>query len=438
MRRNGGGDMAEPSTSESKASKRHTFLQILGPGLITGASDDDPSGIATYSQVGAQFGYDLSGIMLLSYPLMCAIQEISARIGRVTGQGIAANLRRHFSPTVVQGAVLLLFIANTINLGADLGAMGDVLKELVHSRLAFPFVLAFGLVCVSLEIFLSYRRYVAILKWITLSLLAYVAAALVIDIPWREVALRTVIPSFGFDTKAVTAMVAVMGTTISPYLFFWQSSQEAEEERENPEAKPLKQAPQQATAELQRIRIDTYIGMFASNAVGWFIIVTAAATIHARGGHDVATAAQAAQALQPIAGEFAAALFAAGIIGTGMLAVPVLAGSAAYALAETLRWPAGLARKPRQAKAFYGTVGGATLLGIAFNLFQFDPMKALFWTAVLNGIVAVPMMALTMIMAQNRTVMGRFTLPRPLAMMGWLATAIMTLVVIALFVTWGD
>ena len=415
------------------SSKR--VLQILGPGLITGASDDDPSGIATYSQVGAQFGFAMGWVMLFSFPLMAAIQETSARIGRATGEGIAGNIRRHYPIWLLRVIVGLLLIANTINLGADLGAMASVVTMLIGGSV-FLYAVLFGALCAALQIFTNYKSYVSILKWITLTLLAYVATALVVDIPWREVMLRTLVPSLQFESKYIVAIVAVLGTTISPYLFFWQSSQEAEDVHEDPKAKPLKRAPRQAPAELLRIRIDTYIGMFISNAIGWFIIVTVAATLSAHGIHNIQTASQAAEALRPIAGPFAFILFALGIIGTGMLAVPVLAGSAAYALAEALQWPVGLARKPKAAKAFYGTIAVATGLGMMFNVLPIDPIKALFWTAVLNGVVAVPIMVMTMLMAGQKRVMGRFVLPPVLTALGWLATIVMCGVAVALVVTW--
>ena len=422
------------SGNEAPAATRRT-LQILGPGLITGASDDDPSGIATYSQVGAQFGFGLGWIMLFSYPLMTAIQETSARIGRATGEGIAGNIRRHYPLWLLRIIVGLLLIANIINLGADLGAMGSVVTLLIGGP-ALLYALFFGALCAALQIFTNYERYVGILKWIALSLLTYVATALVIDIPWGEVFLRTLVPSLQFESKYILAIAAVLGTTISPYLFFWQSSQEAEEVREDPKAKPLKRAPRQAPAELRRIRIDTYLGMFVSNAVGWFIIVSVAATLNAHGIKEIQTAAQAAEALRPIAGPFAFFFFALGIVGTGLLAVPVLAGSAAYALAEALRWPGGLARKPKAAKAFYGTIALATGFGVIFNLLPIDPIKALFWSAVLNGVVAVPIMVMTMLMARQKKVMGPIVLPRSLAVMGWVATAVMCAVAVALIVTW--
>jgi NRAMP (natural resistance-associated macrophage protein)-like metal ion transporter len=414
---------------------RRGILAFLGPGLITGASDDDPSGIATYSQVGAQFGYGMSWVMLFSYPLMAAIQEISARIGRVTGEGIAGNIRAHFSLTLLRAIVGLLLVANVINLGADLGAMGDALHLLVGGS-AHLYVVVFAVVCAWLEIFSRYERYVAILKWTTLSLFAYVATVLVVDVPWRDVAYSTLVPSFSWRKDYIVAIVAVLGTTISPYLFFWQSSQEAEDEQDTPGARPLMLAPEQAPAEIHRIRIDTYFGMGISNLIGLFILITTAATLNAHGITDIQTSSQAAEALRPIAGPFAFAVFAAGIIGTGMLAVPVLAGSAAYALGEALGWSIGLVRRPLDAKAFYGTIAVATLIGIVINFVDLDPIKALFWSAVLNGIVAVPLMVVMMIMTMRPQVMGDFTLPRPLWVMGWLSTAVMAVTVVIMFVTW--
>src|SRR6185312_2998291 len=387
------------------------------------------------SQVGAQFGFGLGWIMLFSFPLMTAIQETCARIGRATGEGIAGNIRRHYPVWLLRIIVGLLLVANIINLGADLGAMGSVVTMLIGGP-ALLYAVFFGALCASLQIFTNYKSYVSILKWISISLLAYVATALVIDIPWREVMLRTLVPSLQFETKYVVAIVAVLGTTISPYLFFWQSSQEAEEVHEDPKAKPLKRAPRQAPAELRRIRIDTYLGMFMSNAIGWFIIVSVAATLNAHGVKDIQTASQAAEALRPIAGPFAFVLFALGIIVTGMLAVPVLAGASAYALPEAVQWPAGLARKPKAAKAFYGTIALANAFGMIFNVLQIDPIKALFWTAVINGVVAGPIMVMTMLLAGRKEVMGRFVLPLPLAALGWLATIIMCAVAVALIVTW--
>ena len=414
---------------------RRGLLAFLGPGLITGASDDDPSGIATYSQVGAQFGYGLAWVMLFSYPLMAGIQEISARIGRVTGHGIAGNIRAHYSPWLLRAMVVLLLVANIINLGADLGAMGEALKLIIGGP-ARLYVVLFAVGCAWLEIVSRYENYVSVLKWTTVSLFAYVATVLVVDVPWREVAYRTLVPSIGGQADYIVAIVAVLGTTISPYLFFWQSSQEVEDQRVKPGGAPLLLAPEQAAPEMHRIRLDTYAGMGFSNLISLFIIITTAATLHAHGVTDIQTSAQAAEALRPIAGEFTFAIFAAGIIGTGLLAVPVLAGSAAYAVGEALEWPIGLARRPLDAKAFYATIALATLIGIAINFIDIDPMKALFWSAVLNGVVAVPLMVVMMIMAMDPRIMGRFTLPRPLWLLGWLSTAAMTVTVAVMVVTW--
>ncbi len=336
-----------------KQPERPKLLEVLGPGLITGASDDDPSGIATYSQIGAQFGFSLNWVMLFSWPLMCAIQEISARIGRVTGRGIAGNLKRHYPLGVVYSIVFLLVIANVINIGADLGAMGAALKLLIGGP-ALLYVALFGLVSVLLEVFSRYSRYVSVLKWLTLSLFAYVGVAFIVQIPWRTVGYNLVVPQVAFNGPYLTAVVAVLGTTISPYLFFWQAEEEVEEVKERPDAKPLVRAPEQAPAEFSRIRIDTAVGMGLSNIVALFIILTTAATLNAHGVTDIQTSAQAAEALRPIAGPFAFVVFALGIIGTGMLALPVLAGSSAYALGETFGWHVGLARKANRRRPSMG------------------------------------------------------------------------------------
>jgi NRAMP (natural resistance-associated macrophage protein)-like metal ion transporter len=415
--------------------RKNRLLGVLGPGWITGASDDDPSGIATYSQVGAQFGYGMTWVMLFTWPLMAAIQEICARIGRVTGEGIAGNIRAHYSPWLLRGIVGLLVLANVINLGADLGAMGDAARLLVGGS-AKLYVVAFAVGCALLEVFSRYERYASLLKWTSLSLFAYVATAFAVDAPWGQVAFATFVPSFSWQKDYIVAIVAVLGTTITPYCFFWQSSEEAEEERLNPAAHPLLEAAQEAAPEIGRIRIDTYVGMGFSNLISWFIIVATAATLNAHGITDIQTSAQAAEALRPIAGVFTFAVFAAGIIGLGLLAVPILAGSAAYALGEALGWPTGLGRLPADAKAFYGTICVATLVGVFINFIDLDPIKALFWAAVINGVVAVPLMAVIMLMAAQQRVMGAFTLPRPLWAMGWLSTAAMTVAVGAMFATW--
>jgi NRAMP (natural resistance-associated macrophage protein)-like metal ion transporter len=421
----------------AKQPERPKLIDIMGPGLITGASDDDPSGIATYSQAGAQFGYQLGWTLLLTYPLMCAIQQISAEIGRVTGRGLAGNLRRHYPRSLLYGIVALLIIANAINIGADLGAMAAALKLLVDGPLLL-YVAAFAVVTVLLETFLRYSRYVSILKWLTLSLFAYVGTVFVVGVPWGTVAWQMVVPHITFSADYGTVVVAMFGTTISPYLFFWQASQEVEDVAERPEAKPLLDAPRQAPEEMRRIRIDTYIGMGFSNLVALFIVLTAAATLHAHGHTDIQTSSQAAEALRPLAGRFAFTIFALGIIGTGLLALPVLAGSAAFALGEALQWPVGLARRPLKAKAFYGTIAAATIIGALLNFSSLDPVKALFWSAVLNGVVAVPVMVMTLLMAVRRDVMGQFTIGPVLKVLGWVATAAMAAAAVGMFATWGS
>jgi Mn2+/Fe2+ NRAMP family transporter len=332
--------------------------------------------------------------------------------------------------------VTLLLIANFINLGADLGAMGDALRMLIGGPRGF-YVILFAAACTTLEIFSSYARYVKILKWMTLSLFAYVATALIVHVPWGEVAYDTLVPQMSWQTDYIVVIVAVLGTTISPYLFFWQSSEEAEDERVDPAARPLIERPEEARREIRRIEVDTYVGMGLSNLVAFFIMVTTAATLHANGVTDVQTSEQAAEALRPIAGQFAFIIFALGILGTGLLAVPVLAGSSAYALAEAMGWRAGLGRAPNEAKQFYATIVGGTLIGVSINFVHIDPIKALFWSAVINGIVAVPVMVIMMIMAMQPKVMGQFTLPRPLWAVGWLSTAAMAVAVVTMLATMG-
>src|ERR1700730_3994470 len=377
---------------------RPKLLQIMGPGLITGASDDDPSGIATYSQVGAQFGYGLAWTLVFSYPLMAAIEEISARIGRVTGFGIAGNLRRHYPAWLSGSIVLLLLFANLINLGADLGAMGAALKLLVGGP-ALLYVVLFSTLSAGLQIFTRYARYVSILKWGCLSLFSYVICAFVVHVAWGEVAWAIVWPPLSFKAEYLIAGVAVMGTTINPYLFFWQAGQEVEDTKEGAGARPLTRAPEQASGEFTRIRIDTYIGMAISNLIAFFIVITTAATLNANGVTDIQTSAQAAEALRAVAGPLTFAVFAAGIIGTGM---PALAGSAAYALGEILSWHVGLARLPLRAKAFYATITVGMALGVALNFSAIDPIRALYWSAMLNGVVAVPVIVMMMRLTRAR------------------------------------
>ena len=419
-----------------KQPKTPKLLDMLGPGLITGASDDDPSGIATYSQAGAQFGYSLGWVMLFSWPLMCAIQEISARIGRITGRGIAGNLKKHYAPPLLYAIVSLLVIANTINIGADLGAMAAALKLLIGGP-HWLYILGFAVLTVLLETFVRYSRYVSVLKWLTLSLFAYVALAFSVSVPWSTVAYNMIIPDVSLKADYLIVVVAILGTTISPYLFFWQAEQEVEEVKQANGAQPLVRAPQQAKREFIRIRWDTYVGMALSNLVALFIIISTAATLHEHGIFDIQTSKQAAEALRPIAGQFAFLIFGIGIIGTGLLALPVLAGSSAYAVGEALGWPVGLARKLHRAKSFYAVITGATFLGALMNYTPIDPIKALFWSAVINGLVAVPVMTMMMLLSGNRKVMGDFLLPPPLRIVGWLATFTMAISAIGMFFTWG-
>jgi NRAMP (natural resistance-associated macrophage protein)-like metal ion transporter len=419
-------------TPTTIASPPASLIRRLGPGLITGAADDDPSGIATYSQVGAQFGYGLAWTMLFSLPFMIIIQEISGRIGCVTGRGIADNLRRHYHPALVRSIVLLLLTANVINLGADIGAMGAALRLLLGGS-ARLYTLGFGILCVGAEVFLSYGVYAGVLKWLTLSLFTYVAVVFAVHVPWDQALLATLVPHLSLNHAEATALVAVLGTTISPYLFFWQSSLEVEDQKRSG-VRPLCLTPQLAKTQFARIRADTVLGMGVSNVIAICIIFATAATLHATGVVTIETSSQAAEALRPIAGKLTFVIFAAGIIGTGLLAVPVLAGSSAYALSETFRWLEGLDRRPLQAKAFYATIAVSTMAGVGLNFSSLNPVKALYWSAVVNGVLAAPVMAVIMLVAGNGHIMGRLTLSRPMLACGWMATLVMFLASIGFFV----
>jgi NRAMP (natural resistance-associated macrophage protein)-like metal ion transporter len=421
--------------SDTVGTSKPRLLDTLGPGLITGASDDDPSGIGTYSQAGAQFGLGISWMMLITYPLMASIQEISARVGRVTGRGIAGNVCRHYPGWLMQIIVVLLFVTNAVNIGADLGAMGDALRLLVPAP-ASLYVVLFGVACILAQTFLQYALYVRVLKWLCLSLFAYVAALATVHVPWGEALKGLVIPRLTWNANFLTTMVAIAGTTISPYLFFWQAAEEAEDIRVKPERTPLKRAHHQAPAAFARIRADTLVGMAFSNVIAIAIIITTAATLHGNRVTDIESSAQAAEALKPVAGEFAYLIFTLGIIGTGLLAVPVLAGSAAYALGEGRRWPVGLDRQPKEAAAFYASIAIATLIGIGLNFTPINPIKALYWSAVINGVVAVPVMVLLMLMTANRSIMGDFTIGGWLRALGWLSTAAMAACVVGMVLTW--
>lgn len=430
--------MAHDMTSSSKAdtevdSGADSWVAKLGPGLITGAADDDPSGIATYSQAGSQFGFNMLWTVLVTYPLMVAIQVVSARIGRVSGHGLATNLRRHYPQWLLYGVVVLLLTANTINIAADLMAMGAAVNLLVGGPTR-AYTVALGLFSLALQVFMPYRRYVRVLKWLTLALFAYVGVIFAVRIPWAEVAVRTILPHVSWSGGYITTVVAVFGTTISPYLFFWQASQEVEELHAKKGQQALTQMPSQGPANLSRIRMDTIIGMAFSNLVAYFIILTTAVTLHAHHVTDIQSSSQAASALKPIAGQFAFLLFGLGIIGTGLLALPVLAGSAAYAMAGTFRWKNSLALEPQMAKRFYGIIVLATVVGLALDFTSIDPIKALFWSAVINGVTSVPIMVLMMLMASNRKIMGTFVTPAPLRLLGWLSTGVMAAAVIAMFV----
>lgn len=425
--------------SGARKPSRKNFLQALGPGLITGASDNDPSGIATYSQVGAQFGYGMLWTTLLCLPLMTAVQEISARIGRVTGRGIAGNMRRHYPAWLLYPVVILLLIANTINIGADIAAMGAALRLLIGGS-ALLYSAGFAVLSLGLQIFIPYSKYVGVLKWLTLALFAYVLTAFVVHVPWATALRHTIVPDFSafFAPNRLTALIAILGTTISPYLIFWQAAQEMEEADHTPGQRSLSYAPQQAPEQFKRIRLDTRVGMAFAAVVFYFIVLTTAVTLHARGITDIQSSADAAEALRPIAGRYVFWLFAAGIVGTGLLAVPVLAGSAAYAVGEAMGWRSCLERKPGAAKGFYCVIAVATLLGLALDFTRIDPIKALFWTAVINGVVAGPLLIVMMLMASSARVMGeQFTLPMRLKFWGWVATVVMIVASIGLFATWG-
>ncbi|MBZ8138700.1 iron transporter [Rubrivivax gelatinosus] len=399
----------------------------LGPGLITGAADDDPSGIATYSQAGAQFGYSMLWSVVFTLPLMAAIQIVSARIGYVTGQGLAANIKSSFSRPVLLAVVGLLLAANTLNIAADIAAMAEALR-LVLGGSAHVYALTFGLASLAMQVFLPYRSTVRWLKWLTLALLAYVAVLFTLHLDWRQVLERTLDPHLPLTRDMLLTVVAVLGTTISPYLFFWQASQEVEDRG------PVVHGPAEVRHHLRRIKWDTNIGMAFSNLIAFFVMLTTAATLHQAGVMQIETSAQAALALRPLAGDQAFLLFALGIIGTGMLAVPVLAGSAAYAVAESAGWRGSLDLQLArgEGRGFYAVIAAATLGGVALCFTPADPVKELFWSAVINGVVAVPVMAVMMLLATRTSVMGANVIGKPLRRLGWAATAVMALAVLAL------
>ena len=414
-------------SQEGKKGAEESFLSKLGPGLITGAADDDPSGIATYSQIGLQFGFGMLWTTLVSFPLMSAIQEICARLGRITGAGLAASMSKRFPRPLVFALVALLCLANMFNLGADVAAMGAATRLLVGGRLSL-YSAIFGAISVLLQILVPYRKYVKYLKWLTFSLFAYVATVFTVHVPWSKVLQATLLPTFEWNRDYWTALVAMFGTTISPYLFFWQTSQEAEELRAHKNEAPLKRTPWQAFRQFRRIATDTRVGMAFSNLVAFAIILSAAVTLHGRGSNgEMLTAASAASALRPVAGRFAFALFALGIVGTGLLAVPVLAGSVGYAVAELFHWRATLRRKAREVPQFYAVISVATVVGVGLDFAGLDAIKALYWSAVINGLAAAPMMVVLMKLSDDPKTVRQFRLPGYLRVFGWLATAVMVL-----------
>jgi NRAMP (natural resistance-associated macrophage protein)-like metal ion transporter len=427
--------MTEPqqkNKTPKEARKRSAnFLRALGPGLVTGAADDDPSGIATYSQAGAQFGFGLLWTVFLTTPFMIAIQLVSAQIGRVTGKGLAANVLKIAPRWIVLALVAMLVVANTFNIAADIAAMGSALS-LVIGGLDHEHALIFAATSVLLQVFVPYRRYATFLKFLTLALLAYVATAFTISIPWSEALLATILPRPTFNADYLMMVVAVLGTTISPYLFYWQAAQEVEEMNRGKASRPLVELRRGGSGEMDRIAVDTLVGMVISNLIAFFIVLTTAAVLNANNVTNIQSAAQAAEALRPLAGDLTFMLFALGIIGTGLLAIPVLAGSAAYCVAETFGWPATLEAKAPDAVGFYSIIAAATVVGFALGFTSIDPIRMLIWSAVLNGIVAVPIMVVMMVIVSDLAVMGRFKARPWLVALGWLGTCLMAGAVIAM------
>ncbi len=411
--------------------KEHPLSRI-GSGLITGVADDDPSGIATYSQAGAQFGLNMLWTMPLAFPLMAAVQSMCARIGRVTGKGLAANIKTAFPPIVLQGVVLLLLVANTLNIAADVAAMGEVAELITgFNRHIMTALFVFGTLI--LQVFVPYHRYVNFLKWLTISLLAYAAVLFTVHVPWPEVIQRTVWPRFTLDSDVAAVIVGVFGTTISPYLFFWQASEEVEDMRSKPGAVSLVSNESPAGEELRRIRWDTWSGMLYSDMTAYFIILATAVTLHVSGITDINTAAQPASALRPLAGDFAFILFAVGILGVGLIGVPVLAGSGAYALSEAMGWNSGLENKANDARGFYSIIVVSVLLGLVIQYTPISPMKALFWSAVINGVIAVPLMVVIILLVSKKSVMGHFTASWPIIILGWVAVTVMGAAALGMF-----
>lgn len=424
----------DPQKTPGPSKQKPSASSLLGPGLITGAADDDPSGIATYSQAGAQFGFGLLWTVFLTTPFMIAIQLVSANIGRTTGKGIAANAKALYGRNILFGLVVLLLIANIINIAADIAAMAEA-AYLVVGGLRHEHALIFAAVSVLLQVFVRYRHYAPFLKWLTLVLFLYVGVVFTVKIPWDQVVLGTFLPRIELTSDYFLLLVAVLGTTISPYLFFWQASQEVEDMKRLHHKRPLNTLTRGGGNEMRRMKIDTTVGMIFSNTVAYFIMLTTAATLHTHGVTNIETAADAAQALRPIAGDLAFILFALGIIGTGLLAIPVLAGSAAYAVAELYEWPSSLEAKFPHALGFYGIIAAATVIGFGLTFTPINPIRMLIWSAVINGVIAVPIMIMMMLIVSHEGAMGRFRANRRLTIAGWGATALMGATVIAMIVS---
>ncbi len=415
---------------------KRSFLGRLGPGLITGASDDDPSGIGTYSQAGAALGYATLWTAIVTLPLMIVVQHICAKIGMCSGRGLAGVLKRYYSKKLLYPAVAGLVIANTINAGADIAAIAAAINMFVPIPIA-AMVVPIAIAIVALQVWGSYRLIVKIFKWLTLSLFAYVVAAFLAKPDWYAVAKATFVPQISFTSEYITTIVAILGTTISPYLFFWEASEEVEEEKSEGRVK-LSERKGATDLELKNEKIDTIVGMLFCNVVFYFVIVSAGATLHVTGQTNIQSATEAAQALRPLAGNFATVLFGIGLVGAGLLAIPVLTGSAAYAVAETFGWPSGLDEKPRHARKFYGVIAVSTLIGVVIDFVGINPISALFWTAVINGVVAPPLLVVVMLVANNKKVMGKRTNSFFTNVFGWLAAVVMFAAAIAMFITWGS
>ncbi len=426
--------MAKKTGPNSLLRKGASLLEWMGPGMVTGAADDDPSGIATYSQAGAQLGNPILWTMLFTWPLMSAIQMICGQIGRVTGRGVAANMRTFYGRKIALPLVLMLLISNVFNLGADIGAMGSAAK-LLFGGSEHIFAVCFAIVSIVLQVFVPYRKYSNILKWLTFVLLSYIGVVFFVRIPWGEVIKATLVPTMSWDKIYMATFVALLGTTISPYLFFWQSSQVVEDIRTHKDQNALLEHPEEAPAALRWIRRDTLLGMGFSNLIAFFVILATASTLHVSGITQIETASEAAEALRPLAGSFCSLLFSLGIIGTGLLAVPVLAGSAAFAVGEALQFRTSLEEKPSHAKRFYGVLIFSTLLGMLLIYVGLNPIRALFWSAVINGIISAPIMVVIMLMASRPKIMGAFTISQGWRWLGWAATAVMLLAVILFFLT---